>query len=70
MTAGLDDPFEQQITALLDAMKAARIAAADKNATDLAIAKKVLVAAQDVEQVIASWKAAEAPAEAAEADFS
>jgi hypothetical protein len=70
LAEGGPDATKSQLQDLLDAMKPARVAAADKGATDLEVAEKVLQAAQDVDQVIQSWKQGAAPAEPVEADFS
>ncbi len=67
---GLPEKNKKQIEDLLDAMKSARLAAADKDATDLGVAEKVIEAAQAVELEIQGWNAGAAPADAAEADFS
>jgi len=67
---GLPGNNKQQIEDLLDAMKPARLAAADKDATDLGVAERVIQAAQAVDQVTQSWNAGAAQADAAEADFS
>ncbi len=70
LAEGAPDATKSQLQDLLDAMKPAQDAAADKGATDLEVAEKVLQAAQDVDQVIQSWKQGAAPAEPVEADFS
>jgi hypothetical protein len=67
---GLPGNNKQQIEDLLDAMKPARLAAADKDATDLGVAERVIQAAQAVDQVTQSWNAGAAQADATEADFS
>ncbi len=70
LAEGAPDATKSQLQDLLDAMRPAQDAAADKGATDLEVAEKVLQAAQDVDQVIQSWKQGAAPAEPVEADFS
>lgn len=67
---GLAEINKQQIQSLLDAMKPARLAAADKDATDLGIAEKVIQADRAVDQLTQNWNAGTAPSAADDADFS
>lgn len=70
LAVGVPDAAKAQLRSLLDAMKPARLDAADKNKIDLEIAKTVIQSAQDVNQVIRSWNQGAASTESAEDDFS
>ncbi len=59
---GAPDATKARLQSLLDAMKPARVAAADKNMVDLDIVEAVLQADRDVDQMVQSWKQVAAPA--------
>ena len=65
---GVTDDAKSRLQSLLDAMKPARLAARDKDSTEVDVANVVIQAAKDVDQIIQSWN--QGAAEEPEADFS
>jgi hypothetical protein len=69
LSEGLSDDEQQKIQALTDLLTPVMAISADKNALDLNVAGDVIKLKDTIDNMIASWQPAAAPAAAAAADF-